>query len=418
MQEVKRNNYLNQLISSRQNGLIKIITGIRRCGKSYLLFKLFHEYLTSQNVDENHIIEIALDDLMNEEYRNPHKLLLYIKERMTDKSLYYILLDEVQMMDDFVGVLNSLLHVENADVYVTGSNSKFLSTDIATEFRGRGDEIHVYPFSFAEFFSVCKGEKQDAWKNYFTYGGLPLVSSLETEQKKITYLRNLYHTVYIKDIVERNNIKKVPEFNKLVKIMASSIGSPCNPNKLSRTFKSVENTELNSETIGFYLSYLQEAFLIEKSLRFDIKGKKYIGTLSKFYFTDPGLRNVIIDFRQQEETHLMENILYNELRMRGFLVDVGLVEIRTTNKLNGTIRKQYEVDFVVNFGSKRYYVQSALSIPDSEKMSQESAALNHIPDSFKKVIITKDNISPWHDEKGILILGLFDFLLNPDSLDL
>jgi predicted AAA+ superfamily ATPase len=382
MQEVKRNNYLNQLISSRQNGLIKIITGIRRCGKSYLLFKLFHEYLTSQNVDENHIIEIALDDLMNEEYRNPHKLLLYIKERMTDKSLYYILLDEVQMMDDFVGVLNSLLHVENADVYVTGSNSKFLSTDIATEFRGRGDEIHVYPFSFAEFFSVCKGEKQDAWKNYFTYGGLPLVSSLETEQKKITYLRNLYHTVYIKDIVERNNIKKVPEFNKLVKIMASSIGSPCNPNKLSRTFKSVENTELNSETIGFYLSYLQEAFLIEKSLRFDIKGKKYIGTLSKFYFTDPGLRNVIIDFRQQEETHLMENILYNELRMRGFLVDVGLVEIRTTNKLNGTIRKQYEVDFVVNFGSKRYYVQSALSIPDSEKMSQESAALNHIPDSF------------------------------------
>jgi predicted AAA+ superfamily ATPase len=418
MQEVKRNNYLNQLISSRQNGLIKIITGIRRCGKSYLLFKLFHEYLTSQNVDENHIIEIALDDLMNEEYRNPHKLLLYIKERMTDKSLYYILLDEVQMMDDFVGVLNSLLHVENADVYVTGSNSKFLSTDIATEFRGRGDEIHVYPFSFAEFFSVCKGEKQDAWKNYFTYGGLPLVSSLETEQKKITYLRNLYHTVYIKDIVERNNIKKVPEFNKLVKIMASSIGSPCNPNKLSRTFKSVENTELNSETIGFYLSYLQEAFLIEKSLRFDIKGKKYIGTLSKFYFTDPGLRNVIIDFRQQEETHLMENILYNELRMRGFLVDVGLVEVRTTNKLNGTIRKQYEVDFVVNFGSKRYYVQSALSIPDSEKMSQESAALNHIPDSFKKVIITKDNISPWHDEKGILILGLFDFLLNPDSLDL
>lgn len=417
MKIISRQTYLDQLIAGRHNGLIKIITGIRRCGKSYLLFKLFHEYLLSQGVAEDHIIGIALDDLLNEDYRNPRTLLTYIRGRMTDNDLYYILLDEVQMMDNFVGALNSLLHVQNADVYVTGSNSKFLSTDIATEFRGRGDEIHIYPLSFAEFLSAYEGDRLDAWSEYCTYGGLPLVLSLDTVQKKVSYLRNLYNTVYLKDIVERNGIKKVSEFDKLVKIMASSIGSPCNPHKLSNTFKSVENTDLNAETIGFYLSYLQEAFLLEKSLRFDIKGKKYIGTLPKYYFTDPGLRNALLDFRQQEETHLMENIIYNELRVKGFMVDVGLVEIRSRNTDGGSIRKQLEVDFVANLGSKRYYIQSALAIPDTDKMAQESASLHHIPDSFKKVIIVKDNITPWHNENGILILGLFDFLLKPDSLD-
>ncbi|MCI1732981.1 MAG: ATP-binding protein [Bacteroidales bacterium] len=418
MREIKRPKYLNQLILGRQNGLIKIITGIRRCGKSYLLFNIFHNYLISHGVEKNHIIEIAFDDLLNEEYKNPHKLLSYVKSRMHDKKLYYILLDEVQMMEDFVAALNSLLHLRNADVYVTGSNSKFLSTDIATEFRGRGDEIRVHPLSFSEFFSVHKGDKNDAWKNYLTYGGFPLVLSLNSEQKKMSYLRNLYGTVYKKDLVERNHIKKVEEFDKLTKIIASSIGSPCNPNKLSNTFKSVEHADLNSETIGIYLSYLQEAFLIEKSLRFDIKGKKYIGTIPKYYFTDTGLRNALLDFRQQEETHLMENILYNELSIRDFIVDIGMVEVRTSSKEMGSKRNQYEVDFVANMGSKRYYIQSALNISDPEKMSQETFSLNHIPDSFKKIIIVKDDISPWHNERGILILSLFDFLLNPDSLDL
>mgnify|MGYP003478190281 FL=1 len=414
---IERTSYLNQLIASQNNGLIKIITGIRRCGKSYLLFNIFYDYLISQGIDNNHIIKIALDDVLNEEYQHLRKLVMYVKERITDNKNYYVFIDEVQMMDNFVGALNSLLHIENADVYVTGSNSKFLSSDIATEFRGRGDVIHIYPLSFKEFYSVYEGNINSAWKEYSIYGGLPLIRNLDTNQKKISYLSNLYKTVYIKDLVERNKIRKHSEFEKLIKISTSSIGAPCNPNKLSNTFKSVENVNLNPETISFYLSYLQDAYLIEKSTRYDIKGKKYIGSLSKYYFTDIGLRNAILNFRQQEESHIMENIIYNELCIKGFAVDVGIVEHRTTDKDNQTIRKQYEVDFVANLGSQRYYIQSALSIPDKGKIMQETNSLRHINDNFRKIVITKDDVHPWHNEEGILFVGLFDFLLK-DEIDL
>lgn len=418
MQIILRDHYLNQLIAGKGNGLIKIITGIRRCGKSFLLFELFNEHLLSHGVAEDHIIKLALDDLLNAEYRNPLTLLNYIKNRMTDSSTYYILLDEVQMVAEFEGMLNSLLHVRNADVYVTGSNSRFLASDIVTEFRGRGDEIRIRPLSFAEFLSAYQGnDKYDAWREYFIYGGLPHILSLDTELKKATYLRNLYRTVYKTDLVERNRIKKTDELDTLVKILASSIGAPCNPNKLANTFRSVEHSELNAETIGIYLNHLQDAFLIEKSIRFDIKGKRYIGTLPKYYFADTGLRNALLDFRQNEESHLMENIIYNELRSRGFLVDVGMVEIRSSKETGGTSRRQLEVDFVANLGSQRYYIQSALSVPDRQKMAQESASIDNIPDSFKKIIVTKDNTLPWHNEKGTLILSLFDFLLNPASID-
>lgn len=416
MKEIKRDHYLKQLISNQQNGLIKIITGIRRCGKSYLLFKMFKRYLLNEGISQDHIITIALDDILNEEYYDPKRLVSYIKEKIKDDNLYYLLLDEVQMVNNFVGALNSLLHIDNVDIYVTGSNSKFLSSDVATEFRGRGIEIRVFPLSFSEYFSVYEGDKYDAWRDYITYGGLPLILSLETSQQKIAYLKTLYSTVYLKDLIERNNIKKGSEFDTLAKVIASSIGSPCNPNKLSNTFKSVENVELSSFTIDTYLDYLQNAFLIEKASRYDIKGKRYIGTLSKYYFVDTGLRNSLLDFRQVEETHLMENVIYNELRSRGYLVDVGLVEVRTRTKEEGMKRKQLEVDFVVNKGSKRYYIQSALALPDQEKMKQESASLNHISDNFQKIIIVKDNIVTYHNETGIMCISLFDFLLNHDSL--
>ncbi len=416
MKEIKRDNYLNQLISNRQNGLIKIVTGIRRCGKSYLLFKMFRRYLLNDGISPDHIIAMAFDDILNEEYYNPKRLVSYIKEQIKDDNQYYLLLDEVQMIDNFVGALNSLLHIDNVDIYVTGSNSKFLSSDIATEFRGRGIEIKIYPLSFQEYISVYEGDKYDAWRDYITYGGLPLILSLETSQQKISYLNTLYSTVYLKDLIERNNIKKVSEFSSLAKVMASSIGSPCNPNKLSNTFKSVENVDLSSLTIDSYLSYLQNAFLIEKASRYDIKGKRYIGTLSKYYFVDMGLRNSLLDFRQVEESHLMENVIYNELRSRGYLVDVGMVEVRTRTKENGMKRKQLEVDFVVNKGSERYYIQSALALPDPEKMKQETASLNHIADNFQKIIIVKDNIVAHHNEAGIMYMSLFDFLLNQDSI--
>lgn len=416
--EIRRDTYLKRLILSKNNGLIKIVTGIRRCGKSYLLFKLFYNHLLSEGIGKKHIVRIALDDLLNAELLNPYNLLNHIKRQIRDDSTYYILLDEIQMASNFVGVLNSLLHLENVDVYVTGSNSRFLSSDIATEFRGRGDEIRLYPLSFAEYISAYNGDKSDAWRDYSTYGGLPQLLSLETTAQKAAYLRNLYNAVYMKDIVDRNKIRKADHFDKLVKILASSVGSPCNASKLSNTFRSVEGTILNQETISFYLSYLQDAFLINKALRYNIKGKKYIGTLPKYYFTDIGLRNAIIDFRQQEEGHIMENIIYNELLIRGFLVDVGLVETRICSKGAGTTRKQYEVDFVVNAASSRYYIQSALTIPDKEKMEQETASLKHIPDSFKKVIIVKDNISAWHNDEGFLIISLYDFLLNPSSLEM
>lgn len=417
MKEIKRNSYLKQLISGKQNGLIKIVTGIRRCGKSYLLFKIFRNHLLEQGVTPDHIISLALDDILNEEYCDPKKLVLYIKENIKDSQIHYVLLDEVQMVDNFVGALNSLLHIDNVDVYVTGSNSKFLSSDIATEFRGRGDEIRIYPLSFSEFLSEYNGDKNDAWRDYITYGGLPLILSLESSQQKSNYLHNLYQTVYLKDLIDRNGIKKAVEFDALTKVMASSIGSPCNPNKLSNTFKSVSNTDLSSITIDNYLGFLQDAFLLEKASRYDIKGKKYIGTLSKYYFVDMGLRNCLLGFRQIEETHLMENVIYNELRSRGYLVDAGVVETRTRTENQGMLRKQLEIDFVVNNGSKRYYIQSALSLPNEEKIEQEMASLKNVSDSFQKIIIVKDNIVPHHNESGILFINLYDFLLNREILE-
>ncbi len=416
--EIKRDRYLQQLIESRQNGFIKVITGIRRCGKSYLLNVLFYHYLLENGVADDHIIRVDLEDRMNKDLRDPDAMLHYVHDRIKDKELFYIIIDEVQLMDEFVDVLNSFLHIDNADTYVTGSNSHFLSSDIPTEFRGRGETIHVYPLSFSEFYSAIGGNKQDAWREYYTYGGLPLIQSFDTEQKKINYLKDLFETVYLADIIERHNIKNENEMRELVLILASSIGTPCNPTKLSNTFKSVKKVKIGSQTISNYLTYLTESFLVDKAIRYDIKGKKYINTLSKYYFTDIGLRNAILDMRQQEETHIMENIIYNELRTRGYSVDVGMVEIRKPDKDGKWIRTQLEVDFIANLGSKKYYVQSALSIPDREKEIQESRSLININDSFKKVIIVKDHIMPRRNEEGILTIGLYDFLLKENSLDL
>lgn len=418
MVEIKRDRYLKQLIESRQNGFIKIVTGIRRCGKSYLLNVLFYHYLLENGVDDEHIIRVDLEDRMYKELRDPDAMLQYIHSRITDKNLYYIIIDEVQLMGEFVDVLNSLLHIENADTYVTGSNSHFLSSDIPTEFRGRGETIHVNPLSFAEFYAAKGGDKQDAWREYYTYGGLPLILSFDTEVKKINYLKNLFETVYLADIIERHKIKNEHEMRELVLIMASCIGSPCNPTKLSKTFKSVKNLTISNKTISNYLKYLSEAFLMNKAIRYDIKGKKYINTLSKYYFSDIGLRNAILDMRQQEETHIMENIIYNELVVRGYRVDVGMVEIKKKDKNDKWIRTQLEVDFVANLGSKKYYVQSALSIPDREKEKQESGSLTNINDSFKKIIVVKDHIMPRRNEEGILTIGLYDFLLDENSLNL
>jgi predicted AAA+ superfamily ATPase len=416
--EIKRNRYLQQLIESRQNGFIKVVTGIRRCGKSYLLNVLFYHYLLEHGVAEDHIIRVDLEDRMNKDLRDPDAMLHYVHDRIKDRELYYIIIDEVQLMVEFVDVLNSFRHIENADTYVTGSNSHFLSSDIPTEFRGRGETIHVNPLSFSEFYSAKGGDKQDAWREFYTYGGLPLIQSFDTEQKKVKYLQDLFETVYLADIIERNNIKNVHEMGELVQILASSIGAPCNPSKLSNTFKSVKNVTIKSQTISNYLTYLSEAFLIKKAIRYDIKGKKYINTLSKYYFSDIGLRNAILDMRQIEETHIMENIIYNELIVRGYNVDVGMVEIKKKDKEGKWTRTQLEVDFIANLGSKKYYIQSALSIPDREKELQESRSLNNINDSFKKIIVVKDNIMPRRNEEGILTIGLFDFLLKEDSLDL
>ena len=414
---IKRQQYLDQLIASQKNGLVKIITGIRRCGKSYLLFKLFHDYLNSQGIADDHIIQIALDDRTNKELRDPDNLLKYIKEQITDKDLYYIILDEIQMVDEFTDVLNSLLHISNADVYVTGSNSHFLSTDIVTEFRGRGDEIHLFPLSFSEYCEGYNGSTDQAWKDYYTYGGLPLILTLDTDKKKEDYLSNLYKSVYLVDVLERHKIKNIGEFDELVKIISSSIGSSCNPTKLANTFKSVKNVTIHHQTINKYLGFLEDAFLVEKSIRYNIKGKKYINTLAKYYFSDLGIRNALLGFRQQEETHIMENIIYNELRTRGLRVDVGMVETREPDKNGRLIRKQLEVDFVVNQGSQRYYIQSAFAMPTLEKEAQESASLLLINDSFKKIIIVKDDIKPKRNEQGILTIGLKDFLLDKNSLN-
>lgn len=416
--EIKRDRYLQQLIESRQNGFIKVITGIRRCGKSYLLNVLFYHYLLENGVSDDHIIRIDLEDRMNKDLRNPDVMLHYVQDRIKDKELYYIIIDEVQFMDEFVDVLNSFRHIDNADTYVTGSNSHFLSSDISTEFRGRGETIHVNPLSFAEFYSSKGGDKYEAWREYYTYGGLPHILSFDTEQKKVKYLQNLFETVYLADIIERHKIKNEHEMRELVLIMASSIGSSYNPTKLSNTFKSVKNVIISNKTISNYLTFLSEAFLLKKAIRYDIKGKKYINTLSKYYFSDIGLRNAILDMRQQEETHIMENIIYNELIIRGYSVDVGMVEIKKPDKDGKWIRTQLEVDFIANLGNNKYYVQLALSIPDREKEIQESRSLTNINDSFKKIIVVKEHIMPRRNEEGILTIGLFDFLLKEDSLDL
>ena len=413
--EIKRDNYLKKIIRSQGNGMIKIITGLRRSGKSYLLFRLYYNYLIKSGVSPESIIRIALDDVRNEKYLNPIELVNYVESHLKSDRMNYVLLDEVQLVSNFTGVLNTLLRMDNVDLYVTGSNSRFLSSDIATEFRGRGDEIHLYPLSFGEFLTVNNGEKGKSWQEYIRYGGLPQVVLLNDKESKEQYLRNLYHSVYIKDLFERNRIQKESAFEELVKVLASTIGSPCNPSKLSNTFKSVKNEELKSDTIYNYIKYLEDAFLIEQSERYDVKGKKYIGSLSKYYFTDIGLRNSILDFRQQEETHIMENVIYNELRTRGLSVDVGMVEIRKKSE-DVLAKRQLEVDFVVNSGSYRCYIQSALSIPDKEKMQQECASLINIKDAFKKIIVVRDDIIPWYTDDGVYIVGLYDFLLNPNVL--
>jgi predicted AAA+ superfamily ATPase len=414
--EIKRPLYLNQLISGKWNGLIKIITGMRRCGKSYLLFNLFAQHLIDEGVAGDQIVKIPFDDW---DYRNlcePEALMNYLGSVISNDKTYYLLLDEVQLLHNFEDVLNGLLRRQNLDIYVTGSNSRFLSTDIVTEFRGRGDQIHVHPLSFAEFMSVDSRHPLDAWNDFYTYGGLPHVLMLDGDLRKADYLRNLYNTVYSVDILDRHRIKNRAEFNELVRVIASTIGSSSNPLKLSRTFKSLKNVSLSDKAISRYLSYLQDAFITEKAMRYDIKGKKYINTLSKYYFTDIGVRNALLDFRQQEETHIMENIIYNELRIRGYSVDVGVVEARYTDESGKRLRKQYEVDFVANRGSQRYYIQSAFLMPNEAKEKQESASLLNIDDSFKKIIIVKDYIKPKRNEYGILTMGIIDFLLNSDSL--
>ena len=418
MKEIKRDLYLKKLIDRKENDLIKIITGIRRCGKSYLLDPIFKKYLTENGVDEEHIIKLELDSIENKEYRNPNKLYEYVMQKITDDRMYYILLDEIQKVEDFESVLNSFLRKKNLDVYVTGSNSKFLSSDIVTEFRGRGDEIRLFPLSFSEFFEAYEGDKRDAFNEYITYGGMPYILSRKTEEAKSTYLNNLFENTYINDIVERNHIQKDDKLNSIINMIASSIGSLTNPNKIENTFKSNNISDITIPTINNYLNYLIDAFLINKAERFDIRGKKYISTPSKYYFTDVGLRNARLNFRQQEETHLMENVIYNELLVRGYNVDVGVVEINEENKEGKKIRKQIEVDFVCNQGSKRYYVQSAFAIPDKEKMRQEQRPFNYIQDSFKKIIVVRENIKLWRNEEGTVIMGIEEFLLNKNSLDL
>lgn len=408
---ISRDTYLKQLIDSSSNGLIKIITGLRRSGKSFLLFTLFRDHLISSGIAPSHIIGIAFDDIRVSELRDPMKLIAFIDSKITDSGMYYILLDEVQMLDRFVEVLNSLLHIKNADVYVTGSNSRFLSSDIATEFRGRGDIIHLRPLSFAEIHSAIGGDKQGLWKQYYTYGGLPQVQQFNDDAKKEDYLVSLQETVYLRDIFERNQVRNKPEFKELMRVIASTVGSPCNPTRISNTFKSKESITIDPKTIASYLGFMEDSFLIDRAERYDVKGRKYIGSLSKYYFEDIGLRNALLGFRQGEENHIMENVIYNELRHRGFLVDVGVVESRTTGS-----RNKLEVDFVANRSNKRYYIQSAYSMADATKQEQETASLKAIDDAFTRVIIVRDDIKPYRDKNGFLIIGLFDFLLNNNIL--
>lgn len=416
--EVSRSDYIKRLSSKRGNGLVKIVTGVRRCGKSYLLFNLFRKHLIAEGVPDNHIISLALDDYANKRFLNPDELYKYVRGRITDSSPYIILLDEIQLVPEFESVLNGFLRIPNADVFVTGSNSKFLSSDIITEFRGRGDQIKVYPFTFAEVCSVSDKGADDVWREYVRYGGMPLAVLAGTYEEKEEYLKNLFDQVYISDIVNRHHLRGRDEMGELVNILASSIGSLANPLRLSNTFESERKIKLSQFTISSYIDYLEDSFLISKAHRYDVKGKKYIGTPLKYYFTDVGLRNARLGFRQQEENHIMENVIYNELLHRGFSVDVGVVPVQESDALGKQVRKQLEVDFVANKGSQRYYIQSAFEISSKEKMQQETHSFLNISDSFKKIIIQRQAVIPWHNEQGILNIGLFDFLLNPGSIDL
>ncbi|MDD5901116.1 MAG: ATP-binding protein [Lachnospiraceae bacterium] len=415
--EIKRDGYLEQLKIRRDNGMIKIITGIRRCGKSFLLFVLFKKYLIETGVAKDHIIEIALDGIENEELRDPKMCFQYIKDSMKDEQRYYILLDEVQFMPRFEEVLNSLLRIGNVDVYVTGSNSRFLSSDIVTEFRGRGDEIRVYPLSFNEFFDAFGGDYDDAWNEYVVYGGLPQVALFSEERQKAEYLKNIFTNVYLKDVVERNKIQNIDEIGTLVDILASAIGSPTNPTKLSNTFTSERGSSYSNKTISNHIDYLTEAFLISKANRYDIKGRKYVGANLKYYFSDVGLRNARLNFRQQEITHIMENVIYNELLVRGYNVDVGVVDVMANNIEGKRVHKSLEVDFVVNQGSQRYYIQVAYDMSTEEKKAQEFQSLRNIPDSFKKIVIVNGTQKPWRNEEGFVIMGIKYFLLHANSLE-
>ena len=398
--------------------MVKIVTGIRRSGKSFLLFNLFHQYLMNQGVPENHIIEISLDNRRNKRLRNPDALLDHINRQIQpDGQIHYVILDEVQLVEDFVEVLLSLMQDKRLDVYVSGSNSKFLSKDVVTEFRGRGDEIHLYPLSFAEYYAAVGGDVHAAWKDYYTFGGLPQVLLTPNEEKKMNYLSDLYELTYLKDIIERNHLRNQEGLKTLVRILASNVGSPTNPKRIGDTFQSVENVSIKDSTIRQYIDYLQDAFMIEEALRYDVKGRKYIGTETKYYFADMGVRAAILNFRQQEESHILENLIYNELRMRGYRIDVGAVEVWTVNSEGKKVRVSLEVDFVVNKGAERIYIQSAYNMPTEDKTAQEKRPLLNTNDSFRKIIIVGDDIKRKTDEQGIVTMSLYDFFLDSHSID-
>lgn len=416
MKEIKRDGYLNMLISRRRNGMIKVITGIRRCGKTYLLFRLYRNWLLGQGIDRDHIIEIPLDDDDFEDLRDRKALRQFIKDAVKDDEVYYVLLDEVQFCEGFEGVLNGLARKENLDLYVTGSNSRFLSSDVLTEFRGRGDEIRVYPLSFSEFAAAYDGTKEEAWSEYMMYGGMPQILSYDTDADKSKYLKDLFSKTYLKDVLERNQLKSDTVMEEVVNVLASSVGSLTNPNKMANTFVS-EGVKTNDKTVSSYVDHLMDAFIIEKVERYDVKGRKYIGTPLKYYFADIGLRNARLNFRQQEPTHLMENIIYNELLVRRYNVDVGVVTRYQRDETGKQIVTKLEIDFVCNLGHQRYYIQSAYSLPDAEKMAQETASLDRVDDSYKKIIVVGDPTKPWHTEKGYLVMNIIDFLLDQDSLN-
>lgn len=415
--EIQRTQYIDLLLNRMHNKMIKVITGMRRSGKSYLLFNLFKKTLIAQGVAQSHIISIELDRYENRAFRDPDVVLEYIHSCIKEEGMYYLLMDEVQMLSDFEEVLNSLMHNDSLDIYVTGSNSKFLSKDVMTQFRGRGDEIHVFPLTFKEFMQVYEGDVYHGWSEYVVYGGLPLVATMRTDEQKIHYLTNLFTETYLKDIIERYHIDKIQEMDDLLNVLASSVGSLTNPPKIEATFKSTIHSNISMNTIRQYLAYLEDASLIHKAYRYNVKGRKYIGTPLKYYFEDVGLRNARLGFRQVEETHLMENIIYNELRSRGYSVDVGVVEKRERDERGKEIKKQLEIDFIANLGSNRYYIQSAFSMPTEQKRIQEKASLVNVKDSFKKIILVKDVMKVSHDEDGIVTMSVYDFLLNENSLD-